>query len=112
MARSQTERRARRGRRSADRRPQSPYADRLVLVQAEAEEALGHPDRAIAACETLLADYPGSPLRDAAKEKIAALKTAATKTERTGERKATKEDLKEARGSAGSPDSGTGPVKG
>jgi tetratricopeptide (TPR) repeat protein len=58
--------------------PQSPYADRLMLVQAEAEEALGHPDRAIAACETLLADYPGSPLRDAAKEKIAAVKAAAT----------------------------------
>ncbi len=57
--------------------PQSPYADRLVLLRAEAEEALGHTDRAIAACETLLADYPGSPLRDAAQEKIAALQAAA-----------------------------------
>ncbi|MBM4093469.1 MAG: PKD domain-containing protein [Planctomycetes bacterium] len=87
--------------------PQSPYADRLLLAQADAEELLGRVDRALAVCQSLLTDYPGSPLHDAAKEKIAALKnTAATKTERTGARKATKEDLKEARGGAGLPDSG------
>jgi hypothetical protein len=59
--------------------PQSPYADQLVLAQAAAEEMLGRIDRAIAACETLLTDYPGSPLRDHAQERIAALQAAADK---------------------------------
>jgi hypothetical protein len=54
--------------------PHSPYADRLLLELVAAEEMLGRTDRAIAACETLLSDYPGSPLRDAAREKLAALK--------------------------------------
>ena len=42
--------------------PDSPYADRLVYLAAECEERQGHGDRARAGYQSLLTDYPGSPL--------------------------------------------------
>jgi PKD repeat protein len=53
--------------------PDSPYADRLVLLSAECEEKLGRPDRARAGYRSLLSDYPGSPLVNDAKKKLAGL---------------------------------------
>ncbi len=53
--------------------PRSPYADRLVMVQAEAEQQLGHKDRAVAAYRCLLTEYPGSPLVEHAKQELAKL---------------------------------------
>jgi TolA-binding protein len=51
--------------------PDSPYADRLVYLAAECEEKLGRPDRARAGYQSLLTDYPGSPLVPSAKQKLA-----------------------------------------
>ncbi len=42
--------------------PTSPYADRLLALAAEAEEKRERFDRAVATLESLLRDYPGSPL--------------------------------------------------
>ena len=42
--------------------PASPYADRLLQLAAESEIARGKLDRAKATLESLLKDYPGSPL--------------------------------------------------
>ncbi len=50
----------------------SPYADRLVYLAAECEEKLGRPDRARAGYQSLLTDYPGSPLVPTARQKLAA----------------------------------------
>lgn len=52
---------------------QSPYADRLLLIQAAAEESRGHGDRAMAAYQSLLTDYPGSPHVEVAKKRLAEL---------------------------------------
>jgi TolA-binding protein len=51
--------------------PDSPYADQLLFVSASCEERLGRHDRAKAALESLLADYPGSPLVKTARERLA-----------------------------------------
>jgi TolA-binding protein len=50
----------------------APHADSLVFLAAECEERLGHPDRARAGYQSLLSDYPGSPLVPAARQKLAA----------------------------------------
>ncbi len=50
--------------------PDSPYADRLVFLSAECEEKSGHGDRARAAYQSLLADYPGSPLVAEARKRL------------------------------------------
>jgi len=55
--------------------PDSPYVDRILLLAAECEVKLGLPDRALATLQSLLHDYPGSPLVPAVKEKIAELQT-------------------------------------
>jgi hypothetical protein len=47
-------------------------ADSLVFLAAECEERLGHADRARAAYQLLLTDYPGSPLVAAARKKLTA----------------------------------------
>jgi len=53
--------------------PDSPYADRLVFLGAECEEKSGRGDRARAAYQSLLTDYPGSPLVGDARKKLAML---------------------------------------
>ena len=53
--------------------PRSPYADRLVMLQAATEQQRGNKPRAIAAYESLLSDYPGSPLVNEARRRLAAL---------------------------------------
>lgn len=50
--------------------PDSPYADRLVYLAAESEEKLGHADRARAGYQSLLKDYPGSPLVGEARKRL------------------------------------------
>ena len=50
--------------------PDSAYADRLVYLAAQCEERLGHGDRARAAYQSLITDYPGSPLVKEAKRKL------------------------------------------
>ena len=61
--------------------PDSPYADRLVFLSGECEEKLGRAGRAKTCYQSLLRDYPGSPLVDQARQKLAlpAKKPAATK---------------------------------
>ena len=53
--------------------PESPYADRLTYLAAECEERQGRADRARAGYQSLLADYPGSPLVGDARKKIGLL---------------------------------------
>jgi PKD repeat protein len=53
--------------------PDSPYADRLVFLGAECEEKIGRTARARAGYRSLLSDYPGSPLVNDAKKKLAGL---------------------------------------
>ena len=53
--------------------PESPYADRLTYLAAECEEKQGRADRARAGYQSLITDYPGSPLVSDAKKKIAVL---------------------------------------
>lgn len=53
--------------------PHSPYADRLVFLTAECEEKSDRLSRAVAAYQSLITDYPGSPLVDLAKKQIARL---------------------------------------
>ena len=50
--------------------PDSAYADRLVYLAARCEEKLGHGDRARASYQSLITDYPGSPLVKEAKRKL------------------------------------------
>jgi tetratricopeptide (TPR) repeat protein len=50
--------------------PVSPYADRLVFLAAECAEKLHRPERARAGYQALVADYPGSPLVAAARQKL------------------------------------------
>lgn len=53
--------------------PDSPYADRLAFLAAGCEEKLSRPDRARAAYEAFLHDYPGSPLVGEARKKLVSL---------------------------------------
>lgn len=55
--------------------PESAYADRLVYLAAQSEEKQGHGDRARAAYQALITDYPGSPLVKEARTKLGALPT-------------------------------------
>jgi tetratricopeptide (TPR) repeat protein len=52
----------------------SPYIDQLLYLAAESEIRRGRKDRALATFQSVLKDYPGSPLVPAAKERIEALK--------------------------------------
>ncbi len=51
----------------------APHADQLVFLAAECEARLDHTDRARAGYQSLLNDYPGSPLVPAARQKLASL---------------------------------------
>jgi tetratricopeptide (TPR) repeat protein len=51
--------------------PESPYADRILFLAADCEERRGRPDAARARLQSLLSDYPGSPLVTEAKTRIA-----------------------------------------
>jgi tetratricopeptide (TPR) repeat protein len=64
--------------------PDSPFADRVALLAAECEERLGHTDRAVAALENLLHDYPGSPLVPDARAHLAKLQSAAAARAKPG----------------------------
>ncbi len=61
--------------------PNSPYADRLLYLIAQCEELLGRKPRAAAAFQSLVTDYPGSPLVDHAREQLKRLQ-AGSPTER------------------------------
>ena len=50
--------------------PASPYADRLLALAAEAEEKRERIDRALATLQSLVHDYPGSPLFSHAQTQI------------------------------------------
>jgi TolA-binding protein len=54
-------------------RPSSSYADQLLLLSARAQQKLGQTDRAAATYQTLLTDYPGSPLVETAKTELGKL---------------------------------------
>jgi tetratricopeptide (TPR) repeat protein len=51
-------------------RPNSPFADRLLYLAALCEGKLKHKDRAAAALQSLLDEYPGSHLVDRVKEQL------------------------------------------
>ena len=55
--------------------PASPYADRLLALAAEAEEELERTDRAVATLQSLLQEYPGSPLVPHVKQEIKRLES-------------------------------------
>lgn len=48
----------------------SPYMDRLLLIAAESQQRLGHPDRAAALLREILDTHPGSPLVPEAKRRL------------------------------------------
>jgi TolA-binding protein len=50
--------------------PASPYADQLLMLAGDCESQLGHLDRSRAVYQSLLDDYPGSPLVTEAKRKL------------------------------------------
>jgi TolA-binding protein len=52
---------------------ESPYADRLVFLSAECEGKLGRIERARATYQSLLTDYPGSPLVAEARQRLGKL---------------------------------------
>jgi tetratricopeptide (TPR) repeat protein len=56
---------------------ESAYADQILMLAAESEAKRGRTDRALATLESLVKDYPGSPLVPAAKEKIARIRSGA-----------------------------------
>ncbi len=53
--------------------PHSAYADQLVMLQATAAEQKGDAKRAAAALQSLISDYPGSPLVSKARRRLAEL---------------------------------------
>ena len=53
--------------------PNSPHADRMLLLGADCELKLARPQRATAMLHSILNDYPGSPLVPAVKKKLAEL---------------------------------------
>jgi len=56
----------------------SPYADQSLWLAADCELKRDRPDRALATLHSLLKDYPGSPLVEKAKAKIAGLEAGET----------------------------------
>ena len=60
----------------------SPYADRILLLAADCEVKRGKVDRALATLQSLLKDYPGSPLVPVVKKNIAALESGETEKPR------------------------------
>jgi TolA-binding protein len=52
--------------------PGSSYADRLLMLAADCHSRQGRPERARAVWQSLLTDYPGSPLVTEARDKLAA----------------------------------------
>ncbi len=57
--------------------PDSPYADQLLWIEADASEASKDLVRATRALEQLLDEYPGSPLVEKARNRLRELRTAA-----------------------------------
>ncbi|MCR4411278.1 MAG: PKD domain-containing protein [Thermoguttaceae bacterium] len=53
----------------------SPYIDQLLLLAAECERAMGDAPKAVARLESLLKNYPGSPLVPLVKERLAQWKS-------------------------------------
>ncbi len=66
--------------------PRSPYADRLAFMIARCEEDLERIPRALAAYQSLIADYPGSPLVDVVKRHIERLLNPEVQQELKGSR--------------------------
>lgn len=62
--------------------PYSPYIEELLLLSAQADVARNQPDRAKATLESLIKDYPGSPLVGEAKELLKKI-TAGTSVPKT-----------------------------
>lgn len=62
----------------------SPYMDQLLLLAGVCEEKRGKPDRALATYQSLVKDYPGSPLVPDVKKRIAKLEAAGTKSAQAG----------------------------
>lgn len=56
----------------------SPYADQLVFLSAECEEKRDRPDRAVAIYQSMLTDYPGSPMVAEAQKRLTKLRKATT----------------------------------
>jgi PKD repeat protein len=74
--------------------PHSPYADRLVFLTAKSEEESKRLAQAIAAYHSLVTDYPGSPLVEAAKIAIKRLTEPVAVKPAVDEKKATAEKNK------------------
>ena len=53
--------------------PRSPYADQLIMLQAAAEQKMGNRQCGVAAYQSLVTDYPGSPLVNEARRQLAEL---------------------------------------
>ena len=53
--------------------PDSPYADQALYLAAESQARLGRRDQALATLQTILREYPGSPLATKVKENVATL---------------------------------------
>ena len=53
--------------------PDSPYADQALYLAAESQMFLGQRDRTLATLQTILKEYPGSPLVAKVKENVATL---------------------------------------
>jgi TolA-binding protein len=67
--------------------PNSPYADRLLFLAAECEQESGRHQRATAVYESLIRDYPGSPLVDRAKQEVKRIQSGPPSGERKGSKK-------------------------
>ncbi|MBN2578821.1 MAG: PKD domain-containing protein [Pirellulales bacterium] len=59
--------------------PNSPYADRILLLAADCEMRRGRKDRALATLHALLQNHPGSPLVPQVKENLKILENQAEK---------------------------------
>ncbi len=57
---------------------ESPYADQVLLLAAQSELQRGRADRALATLQSLVKDYPGSPLVPDAKKRIAQVESGNT----------------------------------
>ena len=67
--------------------PDSSYADRALLLAAKSLEAMGQPSKAIAAYQSFLKQYPGSPLIEDAKESIQELESQTAKNAKNAKNK-------------------------
>jgi tetratricopeptide (TPR) repeat protein len=53
--------------------PDSPYTDQALYLAAESQARLGRRDQALATLQTILREYPGSPLAPKVRENVATL---------------------------------------